>query len=91
MAKNSKTTQPADEQITDTATATAVTETDTAAPQSGAETGSQPASLSAPNLTSYVVKSPIKHDGRRHEIGDTVRMTEADAETLIALGILGEG
>jgi len=87
-----------------TATADAVTETTTivnaAAPHSGAESGSQPASpepgipasqsaeASEPDLTSYVVRSPIKHNGRRHEIGDTVRMAEAGAEKLIAFGIL---
>lgn len=39
----------------------------------------------------YAVLSPLKWERRRREIGATVRMTEAEAETLVAIGVLGEG
>jgi|GEM_PF-6421043 len=58
---------------------------DAGAPGTSPAAGPDP---SEPDLTSYVVRSPIKHNGRRHEIGDTVRMAEAGAEKLIAFGIL---
>ena len=41
-------------------------------------------------VLSYPVRSPLRFDGQRFREGDTVEMTEAQAETLIALGVLGE-
>ena len=42
----------------------------------------------------YPVLSPLRHNGRHYgpgeEDGATVVMTEAQAETLIAIGVLGE-
>ncbi|SDQ17455.1 hypothetical protein [Pseudovibrio sp. Tun.PSC04-5.I4] len=38
----------------------------------------------------YPVLAALRHNGTRHEPGDSVEMTEAQAETLQALGILGE-
>lgn len=39
---------------------------------------------------SYRVLSPLKWRGRRREIGETALLTEAEAETLVAIGVLAE-
>ena len=31
---------------------------------------------------SYICNSPIDHDGKRHEIGDTIELTEGQAAAL---------
>ena len=38
----------------------------------------------------YPVLSPLRHDGQLYAEGDTIALTESAAETLIALGVLGE-
>lgn len=51
------------------------------------------AALSPPDaaeIRTYPVRSPLKRDGRRYAIGGTIDLTEAEAETLVALGVLGE-
>ncbi|KZL05522.1 hypothetical protein [Pseudovibrio sp. Ad26] len=43
-----------------------------------------------PETNTYPVLAALRHNGTRYEPGDTVDMTEAQAETLQALGILSE-
>lgn len=43
-----------------------------------------------PETRLYPVLSKLKHNGKRYTESDVVEMTEAQAETLQALGVLGE-
>lgn len=36
----------------------------------------------APKKNSYVVTSPIRRDGKRYEVGDTIKLTEEEAQPL---------
>jgi len=44
----------------------------------------------AAETRAYPVRSPLKRDGLRYAAGETIDLTEAEAETLVALGVLGE-
>ncbi|MCJ8142962.1 hypothetical protein MKI84_08535 [Ancylobacter sp. A5.8] len=48
----------------------------------------------APIRLTYQVRSPLRHDRRRYSPDDpdsnTIELTEAEAETLIAIGVLGD-
>lgn len=48
----------------------------------------------APVLRAYAVRAPLKHDGVRYRPDDpqtcTIRLSEAQAEVLQAIGVLGE-
>ena len=70
-------------------------EPDGGAPSPLAPPSDQPPAAAVPDPASvaehsYTVLSPLKWRRRRREIGETVAMTEAQAETLVALGVLGE-
>lgn len=45
-------------------------------------------------LRTYLVRSPLRHNGRRYRPDDpdanTVNLTEAEADTLVAIGVLGK-
>ncbi len=43
-----------------------------------------------PETKLYPILSKIRHNGKRYSEGESVEMTEAQAETLQALGVLGE-
>lgn len=65
-----------------------------AADGAGGEAGPTTASPPDPAETvpnAYRVLSPLKWRGRRREIGETVVLIEAEAETLVAIGVLAEG
>lgn len=64
-----------------------------AADGKGGEAGPTTASPSDPAETAphaYRVLSPLKWRGRRREIGETVVLSEAEAEMLVAIGVLAE-
>ena len=39
---------------------------------------------------SYVVISPVKHGGKRFEVGRTIELDDAAAAPLVEAGVLGE-
>jgi len=64
-----------------------------AADGKGGEAGPTTASPPDPSEVAerdYAVLSPLKWRRQRREIGATVRMTDAEAETLVAIGVLAE-
>lgn len=64
------------------------------APKQAKAAAPDPANELDDGKRAHPVLSPLKHDGRLYgpdvEDGATVRMTDAEAEVLIALGVLGE-
>lgn len=42
-------------------------------------------------MPEYIVKEPLRHDGKKYTLGGTVEMTAQQAKELIGLGVLEAG
>lgn len=56
---------------------------DPGAPDPGAP-NPPPADQDKPKAASHVCLEPVKHKGKRHQPGDPIELTEAEAEPLLA-------